>query len=64
MSVDIYALIHDPTVLLSLLYSKYGDIEEDLNYLYINQIFFNKKSHYSTLFKEFRNISLFSEFLK
>lgn len=64
MSVDIYALIHDPTVLLSLLFSKYGDIEEDLNYLYINQIFFNKKSHYSTLFKEFRNISLFSEFLK
>ena len=64
MSVDIYALIHEPTVLLSLLYSKYGDIEEDLNYLYINQIFFNKKSHYSTLFKEFQNISLFSEFLK
>ena len=32
-----YNLIHDPTILLELLYSKYGDIEEDCNLLYINQ---------------------------
>ena len=35
---EAYNLVHDPTKLLSLLYSKYGDIEEDFNDLYTNQI--------------------------
>lgn len=64
MSVSIKALVNDPTELLSLLYSKYGDIEEDMNYLYINQIIFNKISHYTILFKEHQYTSMFSEFLK
>ena len=46
-----YKLVHDPTRLLMLLYSKYGDIEEDLNYLYINQILYNRPIHYNTIFK-------------
>ena len=31
-------LIYDPVCLLRLLYSKYGDVEEDYNCLHINQI--------------------------
>ena len=49
-----YDLIHDPTTLLSLLYSKYGDIEEDYNYLYLNQILYNRNSHLNTIFKEYQ----------
>ena len=64
MSSDISALIHDPTELLCLLYSKYGDINEDFNYLYLNQIFFNKLSHYCTTFKEQQYTSTSSEYLK
>ena len=64
MSSDISALIHDPTELLCLLYSKYGDINEDFNYLYLNQIFFNKLSHYCTAFKEQQYTSSSSEYLK
>ena len=33
-----YKLIHDPVILLNLLFSKYGDIEEDYELLYINQL--------------------------
>ena len=59
-----YKLVHDPTRLLMLLYSKYGDIEEDLNFLYINQILYNRPSHYNTIFKEFQYILFIDEFLK
>ena len=59
-----YNLIHDPTTLLSLLYSKYGDIEEDYNYLYLNQILYNKTSHFNTIFKEYQYIFNIDEFLK
>ena len=59
-----YKLVHDPTELLSLLYSKYGDIEEDFNYLYINQLLYNRSSHYNTIFKEYQYIDYIDEFLK
>ena len=59
-----YKLIHDPTELLSLLYSKYGDIQEDFDYLYINQILYNRPSHYNSIFKEFQYIDYIDEFLK
>ena len=59
-----YKLIHDPTRLLMLLYSKYGDIEEDLNFLYINQILYNRPSHYNTIFKEYQYLDYLDEFLK
>ncbi len=59
-----YKLIHDPTRLLILLYSKYGDIEEDLNYFYINQILYNRPSHYNSIFKEYQYINFIDEFLK
>ena len=59
-----YKLIHDPTRLLILLYSKYGDIEEDLNYFYINQILYNRPSHYNSIFKEYQYLNFIDEFLK
>ena len=59
-----YNLIHDPTTLLSLIYSKYGDIEEDYNYLYLNQIIYNKTSHFNTIFKEYQYLYNIDEFLK
>ena len=59
-----YLLIHDPKALISLLYSKYIDIEEDFNYLYLNQIIYNKSSHFNTLFKEYQYSNFIDEFLK
>ena len=47
-----YKLVHDPTRLLILLYSKYGDIEEDLCFLYINQLIYNFPTKFNCLFKE------------
>ena len=48
-----YNLIHDPTILLDLIYSKYGDIEEDFNILFINQLVYDKSSHYNIYYKEY-----------
>ena len=58
-----YRLMHDPTVLLSLLYLKYGDIEEDYNIFYANQIVYNESSHFNTIFKE-QSYNTHEEFIK
>ena len=50
--LEAYNLIHDPTRLFSLLYSKYGDIEEDYFILSINQFVFNKSTHMNVFYKE------------
>ena len=57
-------LIYDPVCLLRLLYSKYGDIEEDYNCLQINQLLYEASSHYAVIFKEFEFIGNFDEYLK
>ena len=57
-------LIYDPVCLLRLLYSKYGDIEEDYNCLQINQLLYEASSHYFILFKEFEFSQNFDEYLK
>ena len=62
--LEAYKLIHDPTRLLSLLFSKYGDIEEDYYLLYTNQIFYNISSHFNSLYKENQYIYNLDEFLK
>ena len=59
-----YKLVHDPTVLLSLIYSKYGDIEEDFEILYINQLVYDKSSRYNTYFKEYNYYFNRDEYLK
>ena len=57
-------LIYDPVCLLNLLYSKYGDVEEDFNCLQINQLIYEASSHYAILFKEFDYFHNFDEYLK
>ena len=61
-----YKLIHEPFLLLSLLYTKYGDIEEDLNILLIDQLVFNQPTHFNNIFKEYfffnNNKELFKRF--
>ena len=59
-----YRLVHDPVVLLNLIYSKYGDIEEDLDLLYINQLIYDKSSRYNIHFKEFQFLNTEEEYLK
>ena len=59
-----YKLIHDPTVLLNLIYSKYGDIEEDFDLLYINQLVYDKSSRYNIYFKEYQFYYNDDEYLK
>ena len=62
--LEAYKLIHDPVRLLCLLYSKYGDIEEDQNFLYINQLLYDKLSHYNSQFKEYQYMDFTEEFLR
>ena len=61
---EAFDLVHDPTKLLSLLFSKYGEIEEDFNDLNINQILYNKSSHFNVIFKENLISNFLDEFLK
>lgn len=62
--LEAFKLIHDPTRLLSLLYSKYGDIEEDYNILLIDQLVFNRKTHYNHLFKENFILNNWNEYMR
>ena len=63
-SLEAYKLIHDPVRLLNLLYSKYGDIEEDYSLLILNQLVFNKLSHLNVVFKEKIILEDYDEYLK
>ena len=51
--LEAYKLVHDPTRLLCLLFSKYGDIDEDFYLLKANQLVYNKSTHYNICFREF-----------
>ena len=62
--LEAYKLIHDPAKLLFLLYSKYGDIEEDYNLLHIDQLIFNRATHFNHLFKENTNYNNWNEYMK
>ena len=59
-----YKLVHDPARLLSLLFSKYGDIEEDYFLLISNQLIFNKSTHLNILFKEKKLIEDKDEYMR
>jgi len=63
-NLEAFKLVKDPTHLLYLLYTKYGDIKEDYNNLIINQILFNKLTHLNSKFKENCYNNNDSEFLK
>ena len=61
---EAFRLIHDPTRLITLLFSKYGDIEEDFYCLYINQLIYNLPTKYNCVFKEIKYTNLVYENLK
>jgi hypothetical protein len=61
--LEAYKLIHDPTRLLSLLFSKYGDIEDDFFISYTNQLLFNIPSKFNRTYKESQFINNIREFL-
>jgi hypothetical protein len=62
--LEAYNLVHDPTKLLSLLYLKYGDVEEDYYLYYSNQLVYNIPSHFNSIFKELHINNYIDEFLK
>ena len=61
---EAFKLVNDPTHLFHLLYSKYGDIEEDYNILIINPLIYNKFSHINSIFKENLYVNNIKEFLR
>ena len=63
-NLEAYRLVYDPTRLLSLLYSKYGDIEDEYYLSYINQLVYNISSHYNCTYKENQYLENIGEFLK
>lgn len=58
-----YQLVHDPTLLFHLLFIKYGDIEDDYNISYANQLIYNLRCHFNTIYKEHLHNS-YSEFIE
>ena len=62
--LEAYRLIHDPTRLKSLLFSKYGEIEDDFNFFYINQLIYNLPTKLNCHFKEIKYTNLIHDYLK
>ena len=62
-SIEAYKLVKDPVKLLSLLYSKYGDIKEEYQSSLINQIIYKCSTHLNTQYQEIRYDN-FLEFLR
>ena len=63
-SLEAHRLVKDPVKLLSLLYSKYGDIREDYYTSFINQILYKCSSHFNILYKEIQYNDFIIEFLR
>ena len=61
---EAWRLINDPTRLFLLLYSKYGDIEEDFYFLYANQLIYNLPTRLNCFFKEIKYSNYRREYLK
>ena len=61
---EAYRLVHDPSRLLCLLFSKYGDIKEDLYILYANQVLYNLHSKFNCIYKEHIYSNITRDFLK
>ena len=51
--LEAFKLITDPTRLLSLIFSKYGEIQEDFYIEISNQLIFNNLTHFNIYFKEY-----------
>ena len=62
--LEAFKLIHDPTRLFYLLYSKYGDIEDDYFISFTNQLIFNIPTNYNRIYKESLFLNNIREFLR
>ncbi len=60
---EAYRLVHDPTRLLTFLFLKYGDIDEDYYISYANQLVYNGLSHFNITYKE-NLCNYYDEFMK
>ena len=49
---EAFKLVHDPVKLLSLLYLKYGDIEEEYYISFTNKLIYNTPCRFNAIFKE------------
>ena len=63
-SLEAHRLVKDPVKLLSLLFSKYGDIREDYYTSFINQIIYKSSSHFNLQYKEIQYNDTRIEFLR
>ena len=63
-SLEAHRLVKDPAKLLSLLFSKYGDIREDYYTSFINQILYKCSSHFNIQYKEIQYNDIIIEFLR
>ena len=63
-SLEAHKLVKDPVKLLSLLYSKYGDIQEDYFISFINQILYKIPSHFNSQYKEIQYNDIIIEFFR
>ena len=56
---EAFKLVHDPVKLLSLLYLKYGDIEEEYYISFTNKLIFNTPCRFNAIFKECQFFHIF-----
>ena len=63
-SLEAHNLVKDPTKLLSLLFSKYGDIKDDYYASFTNQVLYKCSSHFSIQFREIQYNDVLIEFLR
>ena len=61
---EAWRLVHDPVRLFVLLYSKYGEIQEDLYLSYANQLIFNLPTKLNCVFKEIKYSNITKDYLK
>jgi hypothetical protein len=61
---EAWRLIHDQTRLFVLLYSKYGEVQEDFLYMITNQLIFNLPTSLNSHFKEIKYSNYTKEYLK
>ena len=57
-------LLNNPVYLFELLFSKYGDLDEEYNILQINHLIFDKPCHYNVQFKDFLYFYTPNDFLQ
>ena len=53
-SLEAHKLVKDPTQLLILLYSKYGDIKDDYYTSFTNQVMYKCSSHFNVQYREIK----------